>query len=107
MSDPSFATPQPSGPGLKIPILFGVCIALVAANVYLFLQLDQVRTDMSKMRESILIRDGYYCGRRFETDAGAAIWFVEENQVKVYRADGSMTQVLDTDAPLDERRAAA
>ena len=54
MSDPSFATPTPSGPGLKIPILFGICIALVAANVYLFLQLDQVRTDISKMRESIL-----------------------------------------------------
>ncbi len=65
------------------------------------------QADAGEMRESILIRDGYYCGRRFETDAGAAIWFVEENQVKVYRADGSMTQVLDADAPLEERRAAA
>jgi hypothetical protein len=48
--------PQPpeSGGGLKIPILFGIVIALLAANVYLFLQLDQVRTDISKMRESIL-----------------------------------------------------
>ncbi len=42
------------GLGLKIPILFGVVLALVAANVYLFWQVDQVRTEMSKMRESIL-----------------------------------------------------
>jgi len=46
--------PPPSGPGLKIPILFGVVIALVVANVYLFLQLDQVRTEMASMRESML-----------------------------------------------------
>ena len=65
------------------------------------------QADAGEMRESILIRDGYYCGRRFETDAGAAIWFVEENQVKVYRADGSMSQVLDAGAPREARRAAA
>ena len=50
------------------------------------------QADAGELRESILIRDGYYCGRRFESDAGAAIWFVEENQVKMYRADGSMTR---------------
>ena len=57
MSDPNSAPqylPQPSGPGLKIPILFGAVIALVVANVYLFLQLDQVRTEMATMRESML-----------------------------------------------------
>lgn len=60
MSDPNNAPnnvhylPPPSGPGLKIPILFGVVIALVAANVYLFLQLDQVRTEVGALRESLL-----------------------------------------------------
>ena len=56
MSTPEFnpLPPQESGPGLKIPILFGVVIALVAANIYLFLQIDQVKTDMSKQRESLL-----------------------------------------------------
>ncbi len=43
-----------SGPSLKIPILFGVVIALVAANVYLFIQLDQMKTEMTLMRESLL-----------------------------------------------------
>jgi chromosome segregation ATPase len=41
------------GSGLKIPILFGIVIALLAANVYLFLQLDQVKTEVATMRESI------------------------------------------------------
>lgn len=56
MSDPTpvYMPPPSSGPGLKIPILFGAVIALLAANVYLFLQLDHLRTDMSKMREQIL-----------------------------------------------------
>lgn len=60
MSDPNNAPnnvhylPPAGGPGLKIPILFGVVIALVAANVYLFLQLDQVRTEVGALRESLL-----------------------------------------------------
>lgn len=51
-------TEQPSQPGsggsnLKISILFGAVIALVAANVYLFLQLDRTRSDVVGLRESI------------------------------------------------------
>lgn len=55
MSDPNqpYMTPA-GGAGLKIPILFGAVIALVAANVYLFLQVDNMRTDMAKMKEAIL-----------------------------------------------------
>jgi len=53
--DPNHYPPAPSGgSGLKIPILFGAVIALIAANIYLFVQLDHARTDMSKMRDSLL-----------------------------------------------------
>ncbi|HZO56928.1 MAG TPA: hypothetical protein VFB63_29730, partial [Bryobacteraceae bacterium] len=52
MSDPMY--PHSEGAGLKIPILFGIVIALLAANVYLFLQLDQVKTEVATMRESML-----------------------------------------------------
>lgn len=38
---------------MKIAILFGAVLALLAANVYLFLQLDHVRNDMAKDRESL------------------------------------------------------
>jgi chromosome segregation ATPase len=40
--------------GVKIPILFGLVIALIAANIYLYVQVSGMRTDMSKMRESLL-----------------------------------------------------
>jgi hypothetical protein len=46
--------PESSGSGLKIPILFGIVIALAAANVYLFLQLDQTKTEVTKTREALL-----------------------------------------------------
>lgn len=46
-------------------------------------------------RESILICDGAYCGRRFETAEGHAVWFLEEDQLKFYRPDGSVLRVLE------------
>ena len=57
MSDPNnvhYNIPPPSGPGLKIPILFGAVIALLVANVYLFTQIDQMRTEVAAMRDSML-----------------------------------------------------
>ena len=45
--------PQSGGSNIKIAILFGAVLALLAANVYLFLQLDRVRTDMAKDREAL------------------------------------------------------
>jgi len=56
LSDPNNAhyIPPPSGPGLKVPILFGIVIALAAANVYMFLQIDQLRTEVGTMQESLL-----------------------------------------------------
>ena len=32
-----------------------------------------------QFRESILMRAGHYCGRRFEAQGAHAVWFVEEN----------------------------
>jgi chromosome segregation ATPase len=39
---------------LKVAILFGAVIALLAANIYLFVEVDRVRSDMAKLRESTL-----------------------------------------------------
>ena len=39
-----------------------------------------------QFHESILIRKGSYCGRRFEADGAFAIWFLEEDEVKFYRS---------------------
>lgn len=48
-----------------------------------------VATD-AEMCESLLIRDGFFCGRRFEMDGLCAVWFVEEDELKIYDRDGAL-----------------
>ena len=53
------------------------------------------------IEEAILIRDGFYCGRRFQCGSLQAIWFVEEDQLKIYNQQGvvqktSVTAILET-----------
>jgi archaellum component FlaC len=48
--------PPPSsdgGGGLKIPILFGSILALLGANIYLFLQLDKTKADVKNLQASL------------------------------------------------------
>jgi hypothetical protein len=55
VSSPTFQTDQPqSRSGLLIALVAGALIALVAANIYLYVQIDHVRTDIAKVRESLL-----------------------------------------------------
>ena len=60
-----------------------------------------------ELRETILIRDGQYCGRRFEMAGASAIWFVEENEIKIYRAGSPVTQVLEPGSMHKPERVAA
>lgn len=57
MGDPNPGYPYPpqhgGNPGQKFAILFGAVIALLAANLFLYFQIDNVRQDVTKMRESI------------------------------------------------------
>jgi hypothetical protein len=39
------------------------------------------------LRESILIRDEFFVGRRFFANAHHAVWFIEEDQLKIYQSD--------------------
>ncbi len=51
---PALAPAAPSGgAGIKIPVLFGLVIALVAANIYLFYQLNQVKSDFTKKNDAL------------------------------------------------------
>lgn len=45
--------PAPSGGGLKIPILFGLVLALLGANIYLFLQLGKTKDDVKELQASL------------------------------------------------------
>jgi chromosome segregation ATPase len=44
---PSYPAPQQDRSGLKTALVAGALIALVAANIYLYVQLDHVRTDLA------------------------------------------------------------
>jgi len=48
-----YAAPASSG-GWKIPVLFGLVLALLASNVYLFMQIKDLRTEAVSNREAVL-----------------------------------------------------
>lgn len=42
---PTYIIPPPSSPNWKTPVLVGILVLLAASNIFLFVQLDHVRTD--------------------------------------------------------------
>jgi len=51
---PLYHAPEPQRPGLLPALAAGAIIALVAANIYLYVQIDHLRTEMSKVQESLM-----------------------------------------------------
>lgn len=50
---PTYYDPQPDRSGLKTALVTGALIALVAANIYLYVQVGHVQTDMANMRQGL------------------------------------------------------
>jgi chromosome segregation ATPase len=50
---PTYLPPQPDRSGMKTALVTGALIALVLANIYLYVQLDHVRTDLAQTRDKI------------------------------------------------------
>lgn len=48
-----------------------------------------------ELRETVLIRGGAYCGRRYETEHGSALWFIEEDQLKFLGDAGKVLRVVE------------
>jgi hypothetical protein len=44
--------------------------------------------------EAMLIRDGFFCGRRFRFTNYHAVWFLEEDELKIRDAQGSVLVLL-------------
>lgn len=40
--------------------------------------------------ESIVIRGGFYCGRRFNAESHHALWFLEEDELKIFDSGGRL-----------------
>jgi hypothetical protein len=54
-------------------------------------QLQLSQSDLAeRMRETLLVRNGVYCARRFAIDGYTLTWFVEENQVKLTGPNGKL-----------------
>lgn len=49
------------------------------------------------LSESILIRDEYYCGRRFHTATHDAVWFLEEDELKIYDGQRQLCATLSSE----------
>lgn len=43
-----------------------------------------------QIRESILVRSGVFCGRRFALQGFVLTWFVEENEIKLVDPNGRL-----------------
>ncbi len=56
MSSPTFIPPQPpqQRPGMMTAIVAGAIIVLVAANIFLFVQISGLRSDLAKAREDFM-----------------------------------------------------
>lgn len=51
----AYAPPAPAPErSIKIPLLFGAVAALLAANIYLFMQMNNLKTDLAKSQTSLL-----------------------------------------------------
>jgi hypothetical protein len=60
------------------------------------------------LRETILIRDGHYCGRRFESGDLTALWLLDDRKIDISRADGTVVQtILVAESKYSSTRAAA
>jgi len=54
VGDAPYPVQPPSGSPIKTAVMIGAIVALLASNVYLYLQIDRARTDMAKLREQLL-----------------------------------------------------
>ena len=52
-SSPNFLEPPPEHSGARTALAVGAIIALIAANIYLYVQVDHIRTDMAAVRSTV------------------------------------------------------
>ncbi|TWT98984.1 hypothetical protein [Neorhodopirellula pilleata] len=55
----------------------------------------------AEFRESVFICEGFYRGRRFRSPSMTAVWFAEEDELKIHTIGGELVVSLDAQA-MDE-----
>ena len=87
-------------------------LATVRARLLAWLAAEQSEvatpenSDHEILRESILIRNEFYCGRRFHTATHHAVWFIEERQIKFFDKDGHLVKTVEVENGDHGRRVA-
>ena len=56
--------------------------------------------------ETVLVRGGYYTGRRFVFEDVEAVWLLESDRIALYANDGSVLPPIELNADASERPAA-
>lgn len=51
--------------------------------------------------ETLLVRNGFYCGRCFALNDFRAVWFAEENVIKFFGRNGEFLQSIAVDRAVD------
>ena len=73
---------------------------------------------IDSLRETILIQNGLFCGRKFQAEGYEVVWFLEEDELKFFGPTGELllashaigivesSKTPDTSIVLSDRRAA-
>ena len=59
-----------------------------------------------RIQETLLIADGFYCGRRYSCGQMQAIWLVKKGELEFYGADGTVEKTVLSDITEPFQRAA-
>ncbi len=69
-------------------------------------QLSQLgATGTDSVGESILIRDGLFCGRKFRCSGYQVVWFIEEDEIKFFSPCGELLKSTSAIACIHEYEA--
>lgn len=69
-------------------------------------QLNQLgATGTESVGESILIRNGLFCGRRFQCSGYQVVWFIEEDEIKFFSPCGDLLKSTSAIACIHEHEA--
>jgi hypothetical protein len=59
----------------------------------------------ASLKETILIRNGIFCGRKFQQADYVVVWFIEEDEIKFFDPSGEMIKATSAIGFLQEHEA--
>ena len=88
MSSPTYE-PQPQRSGLTTALVAGAIIVLIAANIYLYVQIDHVRTDLADLQTNLKTQGAALGSMREASTVSAA---AQQQHIEALKADLETTR---------------